>query len=65
MILGLSFHLYHRNKFHLSVNDTTNKLALAKAMVQLRKFIKRMVAHMDKNRKHPFKLCKLDIKDGF
>jgi hypothetical protein len=66
-ILDLTFKLFTKGKSFPSVNETTNKLSKAEAMVQLGHSLKRLIANMadNFNSDKPFYFSKLDIKDGF
>ena len=66
-ILDLSWSLFHKGRKIHSVNDTTNRLAKAEAMVQLGLSIKRIISVMAAtwSEEKPFLFAKLDIKDGF
>jgi hypothetical protein len=66
-ILDLTFKLFTKGKSFPSVNETTNKLAKAEAMVQLGNSLRRLIAKMadNYNKEKPFVFAKLDIKDGF
>jgi hypothetical protein len=66
-ILDLTFKLFTKGMAFPSVNETTNKLAKAEAMVQLGNSLRRLISNMADTFDHqkPFYFAKLDIKDGF
>ena len=66
-ILDLSFRIRHKSSFIKAVNDTTQRLAPAEAMVQLGNCLKRIISTMVNhyNPDKPFAFAKVDLKDGF
>jgi hypothetical protein len=66
-ILDLTFKLFTKGNSFPSVNENTNKLAKAEAMVQLGYSLRRLITNMADayNPAKPFYFAKLDIKDGF
>ncbi len=67
IIIDLSFNLLFQKRRQTSVNEATNIQAPQKAMAQLGQVVHRLIhlmaLHYDL--RHPFKFCKIDIKDGF
>ena len=66
-ILDISFTLFHKGVELSSVNKKIRKMARPEAMAQLGQVVKRIIYLMALHRHHgmPFKLTKLDVKDGF